>query len=70
MPIVLHNEGDTPKGIYVVRDYFIKFVFMNKALIDKATIVLDPKHYKNVILWPKFHNGQIIKTKFLFTAKQ
>ena len=38
MPIVLHNEGDTPKGIYVVREYYIKFVFMIKTLIEKALV--------------------------------
>lgn len=38
MPIVLHNEGDTPKGIYVVRDYYIKFVFVIKTLIKKPLL--------------------------------
>ena len=42
MPIVLHNEGDTPKGIYVVRDYYIKFVFVIKTLIKKPLLPLLP----------------------------
>lgn len=57
MPIVLHNEGDTPKGIYVVRDYYIKFVFVIKTLIEKATTVLEPNYYKNVMFWLKINNG-------------
>ena len=56
MPIVLHNEGDTPKGIYVVRDYYIKFVFAIKTLIEKATTVLEPNYYKNAIFWLKINN--------------
>ena len=57
MPIVLHNEGDTPKGIYVVRDYYIKFVFMIKTLIEKATMILELDYYKKVMFWLKINNG-------------
>ena len=34
MPIVLHNEGDTPKGIYVVHSYYNKLVSLNKNNIS------------------------------------
>ena len=40
MPIVLHNEGDTPKGIYVVRNYYNKCIIIIKIFYRYIPVFL------------------------------